>query len=180
MRSLRSLIASWISASMHEGGPAFFKKGWPRSSSAVGLSAGSLIRHLEKEIFKTNWVEQMQHVLGKEVLHFCRPFVGFFERRNALGRDQEQGTQRRMIHVWRLTFSHLHQHYSEGPNVNLLPPIKHFINASITNLCIVFVSSDNFRGHPIRCSNYSLAFLTLTCQLGCVTKISYNKCQWHW
>lgn len=58
--------------------------------------------------------------LGQEVLDFFRPLVRVSKRRNSSCDDQEQGPERRILHVRWLSFDHLHQHDTKTPDVSFV------------------------------------------------------------
>ena len=79
-------------------------------------------------------VDLLDEALVDKVLKVRRPLFGLLERRDALGGDEEERTQRRELHVRRLALGHLHDHDAQTPNVDL---------------GAVVVASNQLRRHPV-------------------------------
>ena len=78
-----------------------------------------------------------------------------------------------------LSFSHFNSCYSQWPNITLNTIDHHLLIIYLLNYysiivgCLrIFITSNNFRCHPIRCSNKCISFSNCSIQLCRYTKIN--------
>lgn len=94
----------------------------------------------------------------QEITEDGRQVVLVFDGRRAVGGDQIQGPQGRFRKIRRLTLDHLDGHDTQTPDINLTA---------------ILLSSNDFRGHPIRCTDHGVSLIVRVIDLGTETEIGY-------
>lgn len=110
------------------------------------MCRGSLLRiHLESKV--------------QEITEDGRQVVLILNCRRAVGGNQIQSPQGRFRKIRRLTLDHLDGHDTQTPDINL---------------AAILLSSHDFRGHPIRCTDHGVSLVMRVVDLGTETKVGYR------
>lgn len=88
-----------------------------------------------------------------------RQVVLVFDLRGACCGDQIQSSKRRFVQIRRLSLDHFNGHDTQTPDINLSS---------------VLLPADNFRSHPVRCSNHGIPLVLGVIDLGTETKVGWG------
>lgn len=93
---------------------------------------------------------------AQEALEFLAKSFRLLQTWCAVRGNQVQCLQRLLVEVWGLGLNHLNGHNTQGPNIDL---------------AAILLLLDNFRCHPVGCSDHGGTLAALLGQLGTETKV---------